>query len=198
MPLFTAARVFDRYSNARTRGFNGYASSTENVGVTDYSGILLDAETQIPLLGTGTSFTTVPFSERLSASARYGDRVTYSATIVGHKDSTFSIATDTDLGAVKVHCGNEFNWNVSLSYDGPACGKLRVSGISGSLTIYDPAAQPTETWMYFPGTPPGGVVSETGTDYSDTEGERYYTTWEVLGMSGIPWSSWIDIPVPSP
>jgi hypothetical protein len=195
MPLYTSARVFDRYSNARTRGFNGYASSTDSVGVTDYSGILLNSEVQIPLLGTGTSFTTVPFPERLSASARYGDRVTYSATIIGYKDSSFSIATNTDLGAVQIHCGNEFNWNVSLSYDGPACGKLRVSGISGSLTIYQAGSAPTQSWAYFPGTAPSGTVSEDGVDYSDTEGERYYTTWEVMGMSGIPWSDWVDIPV---
>jgi len=194
MALYTSARVFDRYSNARTRGFNGYASSSETVGITDYSGVLLDGDTAIPLLGTGTSFTTIPFPERLSASARYGDRVTYSVTLVGYKETTdFSIATDTDLGAVLIHCGNEFNWNVSLSYDGPACGKLRVSGISGSLTIYDASAAPTETWSYFPGTAPGGTLSEDGTDYSDTEGERYYRTWEVMGMSGIPWSDWQSI-----
>lgn len=193
MPLFTSARVYDRYSNARTRGFNGYASTTDTVGVTDYSGILLDGETTIPLLGSAT-LTGVPFPERISASARYGDRVTYSATVVGYKDATFEINTANDLGAVFVHCGDEFNWNVSLSYDGPACSKLRVSGISGSLTIYDSTSAPTENWAYFPGTAPSGTKSEDGTDYSDTEGERYYTTWEIMGLTGIPWSDWIDIP----
>ena len=193
MALYTSARVFDRYSNARTRGFNGYASSSETVGITDYSGILLGGaspETEVPLFDA--TFTGVPFPERISASARYGDRITYSVTLVGVKES-FSISTETDLGAVQIHCGNEFNWNVSLSYDGPACSKLRVSGISGSLTIYDASGAPSESWPYFPGTPPSGTLSEDGTDYSDTEGERYYRTWEVMGMSGIPWSQWQEI-----
>lgn len=183
MPLFTSARSYTRMSSARTRGFNGYAGSTETFEVVEASGVLLSGETSVP--GFGATWTSPPIYERLSASSRFGDRVTFSVSVIGFT-SGFSVDPTYNLGSVLVNCSGDFNWSVSVSYEGPACGKIRVTGVSGSSTVYGGASH----WQYFPGTAPSGPISESGTDYSETGGAREFQTMEAASVPGVPWSDW--------
>jgi len=183
MPLFTSAREYTRTATARVTGFNGYAASSESYDVVEASGLLLETES-VP--NFGSSFATVPFPERMSCSARKGDRVSFSVSVIGATAGGFSVDTTNNLGTLLIECDGNFSWNLALSFEGPACGgKFRVTGISGSGTVSGGAVG----LPYCPFTVET-VTSESGTEYSDTDGAQSFTTVEIVSASGIPWSDW--------
>lgn len=182
MPLYTSARTGSRYSNLRTRGFNGFAGTQETIQFWEATGFYLQDESIEDLIGS-YSLTQKPLPERASESAREGDRISFSVSVIGETNS-FSVDTSQNKGTLAIHCGDEYSWNFTVAYEGPACGgKIRATGVSGSITTYGSASISLPFGL-------DGPTAEEGTDYGTDTGERAYTTKDILGADGIPWSEW--------
>ena len=186
MPLYTSARTGSRYSNLRTRGFNGYSETNESIQFWEASGFYLENDDMMQIIGEA-SLKQTPLLERASESARMGDRVNFSVSVVG-ATHPFSITPTNNLGAVMIYCSNqdyaEYNWSFTVAYDGPACGgKIRATGISGSVTTFGGASVSLPFGLT-------GPTGEEGTDYGTDTGQRTYVTKDIIAADGIPWSSW--------
>lgn len=201
MPVYTTARQYQRSTADRQEGFNGYSTASSQYEVVEVNGSFLSTETSLPI---SASFTNTPLLERYNVSARKGEPITFSETVIG-SSLNVSLTVDplNDLGTTLVFCGNaggveadEFTANIALTYDGPWVCSSTVyvwpRRATGSITLYNPGGGTPSTFP-FSSIQINVDVEEDGTDYTLNYGDRSFVTYRIINAEGLPLNSPITI-----
>jgi hypothetical protein len=155
------------------------------------------------------SATITTFYERVSESAKMGERINFSYTqlFVGagaDADQLAAIPSGSGMGTLEYFCGDideagtvdEFNFSASMAYK-RACDKIRFTGITGSETQYeiDSTAVSTLTATFFledfKGNSTGIEVTEEGYELDVDNGKRNFKTWQIVRASEFP-TGWLS------
>lgn len=232
MPVITSAKLFDRFSTDKAKGYNGFASSSSVASAYEENGFLVGTTAAYPTIADAGTFTigsltgggipdtatvasgdNIVVIERLSTSAKYGERINYSASLIALGSATITEPTagSTSLGSTILFCVEdleEYSSNFSLSFTGPACeGEIKANSVSGTTTLYGASSTTTKADMvtagnsvvvagslgtYSDGALTGGQysLSEDGFDYSTDEGKRPYLVAELMSLAAVPWDTW--------
>lgn len=209
--VLTTARKYNRSTADRQEGFNGFSKASATYEVLEINGSFTD-----PNAAGGSGVIELPFTaylkntpllERYNVSARKGEPVTFSETVIAsslNTESLLQVDPTADLGTTLVFCGSngdvaaeEFTANIALTYDGPWVCENKVyvwpRRATGSITLYGDDAhleESGEDTYKFPFTN-GAIkvavdVEEEGTDYTLNYGDRYFVTYRIINAGDLP------------
>ena len=165
------------------------------------------------------------FYERVSESAKMGERINFSYTQLFVQPNTaagtalssaeaaqLAAATsykDSAMGTLEYFCGgitangtiDEFNFSGSMAYK-RACDKIRFTSLTGSETQYeiDSTAVSTLNSTFFleayKGNATGIEVTEEGYELDVDNGKRNFKTWQIVRASEFP-TPWLRTRAPA-
>jgi hypothetical protein len=195
MPVYTSGRVYTRnYTGSRIRHLSGYVRPGDTkFDMLDVSGILvMSGETPETLNGV-ISFptaapTAIPFYTSVSANASKGGRINFSYTKM-YAEAAATMPTGTE-GATSIaeFCDDgEWSGNINISYEGPACDDVRITGATGSITTTangDSTVLATVTNAFETMIGTASWLStdeaESGTEYDPVEGARAFVRKDIF------------------
>lgn len=222
MAVYTSARSYTRnYNGSRIRHLSGYIRPSQTAyDMYEVSGILASDGTTDDVLSDvlGTSLV-IPgeagnlepssFITSASANASIGGRINFNYTKLYKEANAPGLPTASGT-EIAEYCGEgEWSGNLNISYDGPSCDKLRITGASGSLTTIahsgvsadvDPdGITPTtlgdhdvvnnfKYWLEQQVDYVSIDTVEEGTEYDPAEGEKAFKRYDVFDADdqGLP------------
>jgi hypothetical protein len=163
----------------------------------DVSGILVGSETLNGVVVFPTSApTSIPFYTSVSANASKGGRVNFSYTKM-YAEAAATMPTGTEgAESIKEFCDDgEWSGNINISYEGPACDEVRVTGATGSITTTAHSGTDigdvTNEFETMIGTASSWLSTdeaESGTEYDPVEGARTFVRKDIFDSdsAGLP------------
>jgi hypothetical protein len=192
MPVYTSGRVYTRnYTGSRIRHLSGYVRpSATAFDMLDVSGILVGSETLNGVISFPTAApTAIPFYTSVSANASKGGRINFSYTkMYAEAAATMPTGTAGAESIVEFCDDGEWSGNINISYEGPACGDVRITGATGSITTTANGdatvlATVTNAFETMIGTASGWLSTdeaESGTEYDPVEGARAFERKDIF------------------
>lgn len=203
MPVYTSGRTVTRnYTGSRIRHLSGYVRPSETAfDLLDVSGILLSTESDLTVIGNINSVpAAVPFFTSISANGAKGGRINFSYTKLFSAGDSAMPEGSAGATSIKEYCADgEWSGNVSISYEGPACDQIRITGATGSITTTThsgASVAPTNLFESFISGASWLSVdeAESGTEYDPVEGESTFVRKDIFDAdaTNLP-SAWFDI-----